>query len=220
PHTTGRAPNPVVGGASGSREPCPSAGPVPFARLQDGPGIPGHVLERLTCACRIRVVVHDPDHPDNVLDLGRSQRLVSDKQYRALLIRDHGHCAHPGCTSTAYLEGHHVWHWLRGGPTDLDNLVLLCGHHHLAHHRGEFTITSHGHGRFRFYRNGTLLAEHVDPSLLFDTDTLLEDEHTHVAADAAGNRWDGYRMERSYATSCLAVPRYRARDTRRTQQVS
>jgi hypothetical protein len=200
---------------SGSREPH-AGGPVPLARLHHGPGLPGHVLDRLTCACRVRVVVHDPKHPENVLDLGRSQRLVSDKQYRALLIRDRGHCAHPGCTSTAYLEAHHVRHWLQGGPTDTDNLILLCGHHHLAHHRGEFTITASRHGRFRFNHNGIHLRQHDDPAALFDTDTLLEDEHDHVAADAAGNRWDGYRMERSYATSALAVPRYRARDARRT----
>ena len=81
--------------------------------------------------------------------------------------------------------------------------------HHTAHHKGEFTIKALGHGRFRFYRDGTPMPDHVDPSALFDTDTPVEDEHDNVAADAAGNRWDGYRMNLSYATSCLAVPRYR-----------
>ena len=211
-------PQPAVEG--GSREPLRSSQPLPLARLDHGPGIPGHVLERLTCACRIRVVVHDPDHPTNVLDLGRSQRLVSDKQYRALLLRDEGRCAHPGCTSTYYLEAHHIHHWLAGGRTDLDNLLLLCGAHHTAHHKGEFTITARGHGRFRFHRDGAPILDHVDPSTLFESDTPVENEHDHVAADAAGNRWDGYRMNPSYATSCLAVPRYRARDTRRAQQAS
>ncbi|WP_234714256.1 HNH endonuclease signature motif containing protein, partial [Mycolicibacterium chlorophenolicum] len=32
-------------------------------------------------------------------------------------------------------------HWEDGGPTDLDNLVLLCPYHHRAHHRGTITIT-------------------------------------------------------------------------------
>lgn len=206
--------NPRAAVEGGSREPR-TAGPLPLARLQDGPGIPGHVLERLTCAGRVRVVVHDPDHPHNVLDLGRSQRLVSDKQYRALLIRDGGHCRHPGCTSTWGLEAHHVRHWLSGGPTDMDNLLLLCRAHHAAHHAGEFSIRQLGHGRFRFYRDGEAMPQHVDPSTLFDPGINVEDEHAHVAPDAAGNHWDGYRMNLSYATSCFAVPRYRARDARR-----
>jgi hypothetical protein len=32
-------------------------------------------------------------------------------------------------------------HWEDGGPTDLDNLVLLCPYHHRLHHRGIITIT-------------------------------------------------------------------------------
>jgi HNH endonuclease len=27
-----------------------------------------------------------------------------------------------------------VWHWADGGPTDLENLVLLCRTHHRAVH--------------------------------------------------------------------------------------
>lgn len=195
-------------------------GPLPLARLQDGPGTPGHVLERLTCACRIRVVIHDPEHPRNVLDLGRSQRLVSDQQYRALTIRDNGRCRYPGCESTWLLEAHHVIHWINGGPTDMDNLILICAAHHDAHHRGEFTIVGLGHQQFRFLRDGVPLLEHITHSALFDTDTRIEDEHHNVTPDAAGTRWDGYRMSRSYAINCLAAPRYRARDNRRTRQAS
>ncbi|WP_139812798.1 HNH endonuclease signature motif containing protein, partial [Prescottella equi] len=59
----------------------------------------------------------------------------SKKQRRALIARDHG-CAFPGCGAVpAHCEGHHVTHWADGGPTDLDNLVLLCRYHHqLLHH--------------------------------------------------------------------------------------
>jgi hypothetical protein len=102
----------------------------------------------------------------------------------------------------------------------MDNLILLCGAHHDAHHRGEFTIIGLGCQRFRFLRDGVPMAEHVDPSTLFSTDMPVEDEYDQVAPDAAGNRWDGYRMDLPYAISCLAAPRYRARDTRRNQQAS
>ena len=35
----------------------------------------------------------------------------------------------------------------------------------------------------------------------------IEDEHTHVAADAATPRWDGQRLDRPYALSVLAQRR-------------
>jgi hypothetical protein len=71
-----------------------------------------------------------------VRDLGRSHRLVTDRQYRALLLRDHARCTHPGCTNTRGLEAHHIRHWIHGGRTHLANLVLLCPRHHQTHHDG------------------------------------------------------------------------------------
>ncbi len=87
---------------------------------------------RLACDCHLTPIVMDDGVP---LNLGRTSRTVSKKQRRALIARDHG-CAFPGCgTPPAHCEGHHVKHWADGGPTDLDNLVLLCRYHHqLLHH--------------------------------------------------------------------------------------
>src|SRR5215203_5019609 len=75
-----------------------------------------------------------------VLALGRSRRLVSKAQRRALLIRNQI-CRYPGCHQTRHLKAHHVVPWIRGGRTDLDNLVLLCQWHHTAVHEGGVTIT-------------------------------------------------------------------------------
>ncbi|MBM4727001.1 HNH endonuclease [Prescottella equi] len=87
---------------------------------------------RIACDCHLTAIVMDDGVP---LNLGRTSRTVSKKQRRALIARDHG-CAFPGCgTPPAHCEGHHVKHWADGGPTDLDNLVLLCRYHHqLLHH--------------------------------------------------------------------------------------
>ncbi|ORJ93151.1 HNH endonuclease signature motif containing protein [Prescottella equi] len=87
---------------------------------------------RIACDCHLTPIVMDDGVPIN---LGRTSRTVSKKQRRALIARDHG-CAFPGCgTPPAHCEGHHVKHWADGGPTDLDNLVLLCRYHHtLLHH--------------------------------------------------------------------------------------
>ena len=80
------------------------------------------------------------DKHGKVLALGRSRRLVSKAQRRALLIRD-GMCRYPGCHQTRHLKAHHVVPWILGGRTDLDNLVLLCQWHHTAVHEGGVTIT-------------------------------------------------------------------------------
>ncbi len=76
------------------------------------------------------------------LAVGRSVRLATPAQRRALRLRDGG-CAIPGCSvSAAYTQPHHVTGWAMDGPTDLDNLVSVC----FVHHRQTEL------GRFRFVR--------------------------------------------------------------------
>ncbi|WP_052060679.1 HNH endonuclease signature motif containing protein [Rhodococcoides fascians] len=88
---------------------------------------------QLACDCLLTAIVMDEN--GNPLNLARTARTVTAKQKRALTARDHG-CAFPGCGKpAAWTESHHIWHWADGGPTDMDNLVLLCGfHHRLVHH--------------------------------------------------------------------------------------
>ena len=216
---------------NGSREPHSpdsdslSLPSVPLARLtgrSGGPagaaGLPGPVVERLACSARVKVVVHGSD--GNVLDLGYTRRLASDKQFQALLARHGGRCAHPGCRRRHNLHAHHVIFWQDDGPTDMDNLLLLCDYHHASVHRGELTVRAWGNQRFTFTHHGRPLPAHVDPSRFITTLVPVEDEHDQVSPDAAGNRWDGTRMNLSYATSCLAVPRYHDRDHRRATAVA
>jgi hypothetical protein len=177
----------------------------PYARIAGGPGLPDRVVLRLICDGRIRTVIHDGG--SNVLDVGRSHRLVTDRLYRALLLRQHGHCAHPGCPNTKNLHAHHRLHWIHGGRTDLDNLVLLCERHHVAHHAGQFEILPAGAGRFRFVSSdGRDLSAPLRRSASPNT-RPLEDEHADVAADAATPRWEGQRLDHRYAISVLAQRR-------------
>lgn len=133
----------VVGGET----PTTSGGP-PSVRTQmiivvrdDGTGeipgagpLPASVVERLACGSDLFGLVLSAD--GDPLWLGRRRRLASDGQWRALIARDGG-CiacaAHP-----ARCEAHHVrWHGSGLGSTDIDNLVLLCAHHHhLVHDAG------------------------------------------------------------------------------------
>jgi hypothetical protein len=85
------------------------------------------------------------DEHGKVLALGRTRRLVSKALRRALMIRDKM-CRYPGCHQTRHLDAHHVIPWIRGGRTDLDNLILLCRWHHTAVHEGGVTITGDGEG--------------------------------------------------------------------------
>ena len=84
--------------------------------------------------------------PSELLDLGRTTRVVSAAQRRSLAVRDGG-CVFPGCDRpVAWCDAHHLRHWLHGGPTDLANLVLLCRAHHRAGTRaaGGSTVTPTG----------------------------------------------------------------------------
>ena len=63
-------------------------------------------------------------HPDlprtegQVLDVGRTRRLVTLALWTALLPRPH--CAFPGCTRPPSMcHAHHIVHWADGGPTSL-----------------------------------------------------------------------------------------------------
>jgi hypothetical protein len=48
----------------------------------------------------------------------------------ALIARDAG-CSFPGCTHPpSFCDRHHILDWILGGPTDLENLTLLCRYHH------------------------------------------------------------------------------------------
>ncbi len=91
----------------------------------------------IACDCHLTPIVFADGAP---IDLGRTTRTVSKKQRRALTARDHG-CAFPGCGAPpAHCDAHHVRHWVDGGPTDLDNLVLLCRHHHRTLHHTPWTV--------------------------------------------------------------------------------
>ena len=78
--------------------------------------------------------------PTQLLDLGRATRVITPALRRALALRDRG-CIAPGCDRPPpWTDAHHLHHWLHGGPTSLDNLVLLCRTHHLAVHEGGWQL--------------------------------------------------------------------------------
>jgi hypothetical protein len=81
-----------------------------------------------------------------ILDVGRAKRQIPTALRTAVAIRDGG-CTFPACTrAPGSCEAHHIRHWSHGGPTNYQNLTLLCGRHHqLAHDQG-WQITRDNHG--------------------------------------------------------------------------
>ncbi len=120
-----------------------------MAELEDGPRIAAETARRLACDCRWQLVAEDGD--GDIVRLGRTTRQIPPWLVRQLRRRDRG-CRFAGCGRTRWLHGHHVHHWTKGGPTDPDNLVLLCGYHHRLVHEGGWSIEMHEAGRATFVR--------------------------------------------------------------------
>lgn len=78
------------------------------------------------------------------LNLGRTVRLATPGQFKALMVRD-SHCTYPGCdVPGGWCDAHHLIWWCRGGGTDIAFLVLLCPRHHTMVHDKDLTATVAG----------------------------------------------------------------------------
>lgn len=104
----------------------------------DAVPLAAETARRLCCDAGIVAHLERGGEP---LAVGRRTRTIPPAVRRALRARDGG-CRFPGCTRTRWTDAHHVTHWADGGPTDLDNLVLLCAHHHRLVHEHGYTVTA------------------------------------------------------------------------------
>ena len=98
-----------------------------------GTRLPADTTRRMACDAKILPIILSGD--GQILDAGRTRRLATGPLRRALHIRDQG-CTFPGCDRPPrWTDAHHITAWTKGGPTTLNNLALLCRHHHrLIHH--------------------------------------------------------------------------------------
>ncbi|RFA16747.1 hypothetical protein B7R21_01110, partial [Subtercola boreus] len=122
-------------------------GPVPYSTVE-------------TLLCHGDVITTLFGEHGQVLQHGKTRRLFTTAQNRALAARDGG-CVWPGCNAPpSWCESHHVDGWLSkshpGGLTDLDNGALLCHFHHSNVHKTRWKLT---------IRNGT---PHVIPPASLD----------------------------------------------------
>ena len=110
---------------------------------------PLETVKRLACDASIVVVTEDDR--GTPLTVSRKHRNVSTPLRRALWSRDR-HCTFPGCHRARFVDAHHVEHWVDGGETTVDNLVLLCSYHHRLLHEGGYRIRRDYRGELYFVR--------------------------------------------------------------------
>lgn len=159
----------VTGEEPGDRDPVRRG----RCHLRDGSAIYPETLRRMACDARIRLMAHGPDGSPR--DVSRAHRLVTPALRRLLEERDDGRCRFPTCWRRRRLHAHHVVHWSQGGPTDLDNLILLCPFHHQLVHEQGFSVAAVTPGSFTFNRpDGVLL--HASPSASGDPRLDMLDE--------------------------------------------
>ena len=104
------------------------AGAAGAGLVGDGRQLSAGELRRICCDADLIPVVLGSN--SEVLDVGRSARLVTPAIRAALVVRDQG-CVFPGCDApAARCEAHHIIPWWAGGRTALSNLALLCHSHH------------------------------------------------------------------------------------------
>ncbi len=151
------------------------------AELDDGTHVAAETLRRVCCDGGVVTAV--VDETGQVLDIGRRTRAIPAAIRRALWIRDQG-CRFPGCANERFLHGHHLQHWLHGGRTSLDNLVMLCSFHHRQIHEGGFSI--------RLAANGDVEVRAPGGALLSAA--------SDVSADIGGVVWQSDRWDGDIAT--------------------
>ncbi len=101
--------------------------------------LPIETVRRIACEAKVIPVVLGTNGV--VLDVGRSSRLATAHQRRALESM-HSTCAIPDCTiPVGQCQPHHIAYWNSGGPTDMANLVPLCASHHRCAHEGGWKLT-------------------------------------------------------------------------------
>ncbi len=149
---------------------------------------------RILCDAAVVTMRHDDARLDN--SASRRTRTIPAAIRRALAARDRT-CRFPGCTSRR-CDAHHIEHWVDGGATRLDNLVLLCRRHHRSVHEGGFDVGAAEAGALEFWR--------PDGARLRDTPSIC-----HVPLDIPAvdppDPWDGTRFDLTYAIDAVWRPR-------------
>ena len=190
-----------------------SNGSAGRCEIEHRTAIAAETARRLYCDAGIVPVVDGPN--GEPLSVGRRTRSIPPSVRRALSNRDRG-CRFPSCPVTQRLRGHHVRHWVEGGETSLDNLVLLCPTHHRLVHEGGFDVRRLDDGAFQFTNRYGVAIRPPRPRETSSTDTIvLRNESLGLAIDCetATAHWHGERIDYDHALMA-AMASWDSGDTR------
>ena len=192
-----------VGAASAAN--TPAATP----HLDNGPHVSAETSRRVACDCSTTSIKED-EHGET-LSIGRRSRSIPPPMRRALRARDGG-CRFPGCTSHKFVDGHHIIHWADGGETSLENLVLLCRHHHHLVHDGGFDCKRSKDGEIWFEdRKTRRLNERPVPESTTLEESLAwmyrKHEKAGITPESCTAKWyAGEQMDWDHAVSLMFTP--------------
>ena len=147
------------------------------------------------------------DKQGHVVAIGGRTRTIPPALRRALHHRDRG-CRFPGC-GIRVAEGHHLHHWVQGGPTTLSNLALLCRRHHRAVHEEGYQVAREPDGMLQFRRpDGRPLPEApISPEIPGDPVAMLRARHDidglRIDPKTARPGWLGERLDVGWAIDVL-----------------
>ena len=176
------------------------------SELEDGPVIAPETARRLGCDADIVAQVEQDGLP---LSVGRKRRTVPSTLRRLLEARDDETCCFPGCERRRHLQAHHRHHWAHGGETSLENLVLLCFHHHRLVHEGGYTIEADPTSGLRFRNRHGMVCPNAPPRPPPGSANELRAENERreleIGPDTnrnGGNSWE--RFELGYAVAAVS----------------
>jgi len=118
---------------------------APAGELEGGGTVPAATVQRYACDTAITRITGrgELEH-----ELSHATRTIPPSTRRALEARDQ-HCVFEGCDRRlSWCDGHHLVWWIKGGPTTLPNLALLCRPHHRMVHEEGWTLERR-EGRFK-----------------------------------------------------------------------
>jgi hypothetical protein len=94
----------------------------------------------------------------------RARQDVPPAVRREVMRRHGGRCAVPGCRHAVFVDIHHIDLLSEGGTQDPDRLVVLCGAHHRAQHRGQLIVEGRASTGFVFrHADGTSYGSVIAP---------------------------------------------------------
>lgn len=111
-------------------------------------------VDKTTCSTQVTTVVGiDTDTGWQPVNVGYTHRFATPAQRAALEARDGDTCIAHGCTvNTNRCIAHHLVHWNQGGPSNIDNYALVCGHHHNEAHANRLALHTRPDGAYTLRR--------------------------------------------------------------------